>query len=105
MALVNHLDVLRNDIAIFDALNLAQGPVGVVHLPMQLRLGLHGNFVEQSEIDAWAKRRAEGGDLGPAKAAEEPLPWQVKLKAEEANGQKEEKAVSNGTNGTNTSPL
>jgi len=79
MALLNHLDVLRNDILIFDALNVGKGPVAAVHLPLKLRLGLHGNFVEQREIEEWQRRRAaEGGDVGPAKAAMERLPWQVR---------------------------
>lgn len=76
MALLNHLDVLRNDILIFDALNLAQGPLAAIHLPVKLRLGLHGNFIEQSEIDEWKERRKEGGDVGPAVPAKEMLPWQ-----------------------------
>ena len=76
MTLLNHLDVLRNDILIFDALNISKGPVAAVHLPFKLRLGLHGNFVDQREIEAWQKRRREDGDVGPVKAAEESLPWQ-----------------------------
>ncbi|OCL10790.1 9-cis-epoxycarotenoid dioxygenase-like protein [Glonium stellatum] len=76
LTLLNHLDVLRNDILIFDALKVSKGPVAAVHLPFKLRLGIHGNFVDQREIDAWQKRRAEGGDVGPVKAAEAPLPWQ-----------------------------
>ncbi|PSN67784.1 carotenoid oxygenase [Corynespora cassiicola Philippines] len=83
MALLNHLDVLRNDILIFDARELAKGPLAVVHLPVKLRLGLHGNFIEQREIDEWAERRKEGGEVGPARAAVEPLPWQKKLMEEE----------------------
>lgn len=78
IVLLNHLDVLRNDICIFDAQNLAAGPVAVVKLPFALKLGLHGNWVDQSEIKTWQDRRSEGGDVGPAKAAEKPLPWQIK---------------------------
>ena len=92
MALLNHLDVLRNDIMIFDAQNLSQGPLAVVHLPVKLRLGLHGNFVEQRELDEWAERRKEGGSVGPAKAATQPLTWQKKMM---------EEGVLNGTNGVN----
>ena len=44
IALLNHLDVLRNDIVILDALNLAKGPLAVIHLPFKLRLGLHGTL-------------------------------------------------------------
>lgn len=79
LTLLNHLDVLRNSILIFDALNLAQGPLAVVHLPVKLRLGLHGNFVEQGEIDAWIEKRKEGGEVGPAVPAREMLPWQRRL--------------------------
>ncbi|KAL6364682.1 hypothetical protein LRP88_00652 [Fusarium phalaenopsidis] len=77
VAILNHLDVQRNDILVFDALNLSQGPLAVVHLPLRLRMGLHGNFVDQREIEEWEKRRSQMGDVGPAKIATEPLPWQV----------------------------
>ncbi|KAK0389346.1 hypothetical protein NLU13_2921 [Sarocladium strictum] len=79
IALLNHLDVLRNDVVIFDALNLAKGPVATIHLPMKLRLGLHGNFVDQREIEAWQARRKADGDVGPVKPAENPLPWQMEM--------------------------
>jgi carotenoid cleavage dioxygenase-like enzyme len=84
IALVNHLDVLRNDVAIFDALDLAKGPVAVIHLPLKLKLGLHGNFVNQWDIEEWKERRAEDGDVGPVKVATEPLPWQKIWLEEEA---------------------
>lgn len=87
MALLNHLDVLRNDILIFDALNLSQGPLAIIHLPVKLRLGLHGNFIEQKDIDDWAEKRKDGGTVGPAKAAAEMLPWQKKVAAEQGLGQ------------------
>ncbi|KAK4041873.1 lignostilbene dioxygenase [Parachaetomium inaequale] len=74
VGLLNHLDELRNDVCIFDARNIAQGPIAVIHLPFKLRLGLHGNFVEQSEITAWREKREK--ELGPVKPAAEPLPWQ-----------------------------
>lgn len=95
IALLNHLDVLRNDILIFDAQNLSQGPLAAIHLPVKLRLGLHGNFIEQKELDEWAERRKEGGSVGPAKPAAEPLPWQKKMMEEgRLNG-------ANGLNGIN----
>lgn len=37
IALLNHLDVLRNDVAVFDALDVSKGPVAVIHLPLRLR--------------------------------------------------------------------
>lgn len=82
IALLNHLDVLRNDVVILDALHVAAGPVATIHLPMKLRLGLHGNFVDQRDIDAWQARRQPNGDVGPVKPAEKPLAWQLEaLKA------------------------
>lgn len=57
IALLSHLDQLRNDVVIFDALNLRQGPVAVIHLPMKLKLGLHGNWVERAEIEGWKRRQ------------------------------------------------
>ena len=97
MALLNHLDVLRNDIVIFDAQNLAQGPIAAIHLPVKLRLGLHGNFVDQKELDEWKERRKVGGSVGPVQPAKEPLPWQKKIM--EAEGKSANDA--NGTNGVN----
>lgn len=86
IALLNHLDVLRNDILIFDAQNLAQGPLAAIHLPVKLRLGLHGNFVEQKELDDWAERRKQGGEVGPAVPAKDMLLWQKKMQEEEGLG-------------------
>ena len=79
IALLNHLDVLRNDVVIFDAQRLSAGPLATIHLPLQLKLGLHGNFVDHRDIEAWQKRRAAGGEIGPVEPAKEPLPWQKAL--------------------------
>lgn len=95
IALVNRLDELRNDVAIFDAQNLAQGPLAVLHLPLALKLGLHGNFVDHRDIEAWQRRRDAGGDVGPVKIATEPLPWQKEL----ANGANGANGSVNGQNG------
>lgn len=75
IALMNHLDVLRNDICIFDAQKIAQGPIAVLRLPLKLRLGLHGNFVDSREIEEWKQKRSS--ELGPVKPASAPLPWQI----------------------------
>ncbi|GAD92008.1 carotenoid cleavage dioxygenase, putative [Paecilomyces variotii No. 5] len=84
IALLNHLDVLRNDVCIFDAQKISQGPVAVIHLPFKLRLGLHGNFVEMREIKDWKEKRER--ELGPVKPASAPLPWQQKEGASQPNG-------------------
>jgi hypothetical protein len=76
IALVNRLDVLRNDIMIFDAMNISAGPVATIHLPFKLRLGGHSNLVEHQDILEWQERRNEAGELGLLKPATEPLPWQ-----------------------------
>ena len=98
IALLNHLDVLRNDIVILDAQHLAKGPVATVHLPLKLKLGLHGNFVAKKEIDAWSDRRGKSGDLGPVKIAEKPLLWQERVRNGHLNnGGEIDIASSNGT--------
>lgn len=94
IALVNRLDVLRNDIMIWDAKDLASGPVATLHLPFKLKMGLHGNFVDHTDIEEWEKRRSRNGDVGPLKAAEEPLPWQIEFTANEVGH-------TNGVNGVN----
>ena len=83
VALLNHLDVLRNDIVILDAQNVSKGPVATIHLPLKLKLGLHGNFVDQKDIDEWRVRRGPEGDIGPVRTAEQPLLWQERLLQEQ----------------------
>jgi hypothetical protein len=89
MALLNHLDVLRNDILIFDAQNLAQGPLAVIHLPVKLRL---------KDIEDWEERRKQGGSVGPAVPAKKPLPWQKKRIEK---GEKVWEVSPTGVNGSN----
>lgn len=98
-ALKNNLDELRNDVVIWDALNLAKGPLATLHLPLRLRLGFHGNFVDERDIEAWRERRA--GDLGPVQPAKEPLPWQ-KTFAETGVRGRQNGAVNGTTNGHGT---
>lgn len=74
---MNLLDVHRNDVLIFDALNLGQGPLATIHLPVKLRLGLHGNFVDHRDLEAWKRRRERDGE--PVTPAEKPLPWQTRF--------------------------
>ena len=85
IALANRLEELRNDVVIFDAQEVAKGPIAIIHLPLKLRLGYHGNFVDNRDIEEWKQKRAED----PVRPASEPLPWQKS----QANG-------ANGTNGT-----
>jgi carotenoid cleavage dioxygenase-like enzyme len=88
ICLANRLDENRNDILLFEAQNIEQGPIAIIRLPMKLGLGVHGNWVDRSEIEDFAKRRAAEGDLGPLKTAYQPLPWQLdpKLNSFGVNG-------------------
>jgi carotenoid cleavage dioxygenase-like enzyme len=92
ICLLNHLDVLRNDVLIFESLSIAEGPIAVINLPLKLKLGLHGNWVDQTDIDEWAEKRKVSGEVGPVKLAEKPLIWQEKLMAASSR-------VPNGVNG------
>lgn len=85
IALVNRLDVMRNDIIILNALNVAAGPLATIHLPFKLRLGLHGNFVDHADIKEWEKRRG-GSRQGPVRAVRQPLPWQLEMGKNGING-------------------
>jgi carotenoid cleavage dioxygenase len=49
-------------------------------------MGLHGNFVDHADIEEWEKRRSIVCDVGPLKAAEVPLPRQVTMQTDNANG-------------------
>ena len=46
----NRLDEHRSDLLIFEALNIAKGPVATIHIPIRLRFGLHGNWAEAAAV-------------------------------------------------------
>jgi carotenoid cleavage dioxygenase len=50
MALVDNLVSNYSDLAIFDALKLAEGPLARVQLPFRLRSGLHGTWADASKL-------------------------------------------------------
>jgi len=50
LVLVNHLETHTTELVILDTLDLAQGPVARVALPMRLRMSLHGNWVPRHPI-------------------------------------------------------
>lgn len=87
IALVNRLDVLRNDVVILDAQRLAAEPVAVIHMPFKLRLGLHGNWVDAREIAEWERTEEGGAGDGVANGgmerrvsvagAADPLAWRA----------------------------
>ena len=46
----NRLEEHRSDLLIFDALDIAKGPVATVQIPIRLRFGLHGNWADAADI-------------------------------------------------------
>ena len=45
LVLVNRFETMLNDLLLFDARELAAGPIATIKLPMRLRNGVHGNWV------------------------------------------------------------
>jgi len=46
----NRLDEHRSDLLLFDALEIAKGPIATIQIPIRLRFGLHGNWADAEEI-------------------------------------------------------
>ena len=46
----NRLEEHKSDLLIFEALDIEKGPVATVHVPFQLRFGLHGNWANAEDI-------------------------------------------------------
>ena len=46
----NRLEEHRSDLLLFDALNVAKGPIATVKVPIRLRFGLHGNWADARDI-------------------------------------------------------
>jgi carotenoid cleavage dioxygenase-like enzyme len=54
----NRLDEHRSDLLLFDALDIAKGPIATIDIPVQMRFGLHGNWVDAADIGLKAARAA-----------------------------------------------
>ncbi|GKT40680.1 lignostilbene-alpha,beta-dioxygenase isozyme III [Colletotrichum spaethianum] len=50
VGLVNRMDKMVSDLVVVDTAKFSDGPVAVVNLPLRLRQGLHGNWVDASEL-------------------------------------------------------
>ncbi|KAF9889641.1 hypothetical protein FE257_007149 [Aspergillus nanangensis] len=50
MVLVNQYETMASDLAIIDTVDMSN-PVAIVKLPVRLRPGLHGNWVDASDMD------------------------------------------------------
>lgn len=46
----NRLEEHRSDLLLFDALDIAKGPIATIQVPIRLRFGLHGNFAPAHAI-------------------------------------------------------
>ncbi|CAN5485624.1 carotenoid oxygenase family protein [soil metagenome] len=46
----NRLEEHRSDLLLFDALDIAKGPIATAHIPVRLRFGLHGNWAPAAAI-------------------------------------------------------
>jgi len=46
----NRLQEHSSDLLIFEALEIAKGPIATIHIPFRLRFGLHGNWADAADI-------------------------------------------------------
>ena len=46
----NRLDEQRSELLLFDALEIAKGPIATIQIPIRMRFGLHGNWAEAADI-------------------------------------------------------
>ncbi len=46
----NRLDEHRSELLLFDALDIAKGPIATIQIPIRMRFGLHGNWVNAADI-------------------------------------------------------
>ena len=54
MALINRFEEMRCDLLILDATRIDEEPVATIALPMRLRNGLHGTWVDGADLSAYA---------------------------------------------------
>jgi carotenoid cleavage dioxygenase len=46
----NRLEEQRSELLLFDALEVARGPIATIQIPIRMRFGLHGNWAEAADI-------------------------------------------------------
>jgi carotenoid cleavage dioxygenase len=46
----NRLENRSSDLLIFDATEIAAGPIATINIPVRLRFGLHGNWADAAQI-------------------------------------------------------
>jgi carotenoid cleavage dioxygenase len=53
----NRLEEHSSDLLVFEALEIANGPIATLHIPIRLRFGLHGNWAQAEDIGLAAERQ------------------------------------------------
>jgi carotenoid cleavage dioxygenase-like enzyme len=46
----NRLEEHRSNLLLFDALDIASGPIATIRIPIRLRFGLHGNWASSQDL-------------------------------------------------------
>ncbi|MGN6454511.1 MAG: carotenoid oxygenase family protein, partial [Steroidobacteraceae bacterium] len=46
----NRLNEHSSDLLLFEAQEIAKGPIAAIHIPIRLRFGLHGNWAQAEDI-------------------------------------------------------
>ena len=46
----SRLNEQRSDLLLFDALEIAKGPIATINIPIRMRFGVHGNWVDAAHI-------------------------------------------------------
>ena len=46
----NRLDEHSSELLLFEALDIAKGPIATIQIPIRMRFGLHGNWAEAADI-------------------------------------------------------
>ncbi len=46
----NRLEEHRSDLLLFDGLEIAEGPIATIDIPIRMHFGLHGNWAHAADI-------------------------------------------------------
>jgi carotenoid cleavage dioxygenase len=57
IALVNRYAEMRSDLLILDATRVEDEPVATIKLPLRLRNGLHGTWIDGAALESYARDR------------------------------------------------
>jgi carotenoid cleavage dioxygenase-like enzyme len=50
LVIVNRLDSKTSDLVILDTADIGKGPVATIHIPIRMRMGIHGNWIAQDRL-------------------------------------------------------